>query len=395
MTNKSRKSQRDLGIIQKKDKNGNLHWYARISRTDGTGNKKQYTAKAENKNHAKRLRDELIEKYDNYGERALDGNKLLFRELSDSYRQRKLISARYVQNRKVAGLRSVETPLGQLKILNEHFGASRIKDITPAGIEKFKNKRLDEPIKYTNKSGEEVVRPRAIASVNRELALLRAIFNDAVQNGLLMRSPFSGIKGIISMADEVRRERVLSFEEEGKLLSACFNRRSHLKAIVITALDTAMRRGELLKLKWENVNFTTRTIHVIAMNTKTARPRSIGITTRVLKELEELWEKSPKDLEEFVFGIINTVKKSFTSACKIANIKDFRFHDLRHTAITRMIQAGLAPMEIMKISGHTQMTTFARYVNPDTNAVQRIAERLSAYQAESMIKADTSSQMEN
>ncbi len=114
-----------------------------------------------------------------------------------------------------------------------------------------------------------------------------------------------------------------------------------------------------------------------------------------LKELEELWEKSPKDLEEFVFGIINTVKKSFTSACKIANIEDFRFHDLRHTAITRMIQAGLAPMEIMKISGHTQMTTFARYVNPDTNAVQRIADRLSAYQTEAMIETDISSQLSN
>ena len=61
--------------------------------------------------------------------------------------------------------------------------------------------------------------------------------------------------------------------------------------------------------------------------------------------------------------------------------ENFRFHDCRHTAITRMIQAGLSPMEIMKISGHTQMNTFARYVNPNTQAVQRIADVLSAYHA--------------
>ena len=57
-----------------------------------------------------------------------------------------------------------------------------------------------------------------------------------------------------------------------------------------------------------------------------------------------------------------------------AGIKGFRFHDCRHTAITRMIQAGLSPMEVVKTSGHTQMNTFARYVNPDIQAVMRIAD---------------------
>ena len=84
-------------------------------------------------------------------------------------------------------------------------------------------------------------------------------------------------------------------------------------------------------------------------------------------------------MDEPVFGIKDNFKKSFASACSDAEIEGFRFHDCRHTAITRMIQAGLSPMEVMKISGHTQMNTFARYVNPNIQAVQRIADVLSAY----------------
>jgi integrase len=76
---------------------------------------------------------------------------------------------------------------------------------------------------------------------------------------------------------------------------------------------------------------------------------------------------------KLVFGVKDTVKRSFASACRDAGIEGFHFHDCRHTAITRMIQAGLSPMEVMKISGHTQMNTFARYVNPNTQAVNRIA----------------------
>ena len=112
----------------------------------------------------------------------------------------------------------------------------------------------------------------------------------------------------------------------------------------------------------------------MAFNTKTAKPRIVGMTQRVYAELTRLWEQSPKDSDELVFGVKDNITRSFTSACRDAKIEGFRFHDCRHTAITRMIQAGLSPMEVMKVSGHTQMNTFARYVNPNTQAVTRIAD---------------------
>lgn len=122
-------------------------------------------------------------------------------------------------------MRSVETAKYFLDNLLAYFGAKKIKHIKPADIEHYKQKRLDTPIISHKKDEErkkiEVKRRRSIAGVNRELALLRAILNHAVYNGLLIRSLFQNSKGLVSLADENKRERVLTFEEENKLLIAC------------------------------------------------------------------------------------------------------------------------------------------------------------------------------
>ncbi len=93
MTNNTiEKSSRDWGIIQKKEKDGSLCWYARITRYDGNGKKKQYTAKADNKSHARRLRDELEEKYNKRGKKAIEGDKMTFRTLADTGLSHKKLS---------------------------------------------------------------------------------------------------------------------------------------------------------------------------------------------------------------------------------------------------------------------------------------------------------------
>src|SRR5688500_11228699 len=117
-----------------------------------------------------------------------------------------------------------------------------------------------------------------------------------------------------------------------------------------------MRCGELLKLRWADVDLKARTIKILAFNTKTARERTVGITERLYQELTRMKTTSNNGPDELVFGVHQTVSRSFASACKAADISDFRFHDCRHTAITRMIQAGLSPLEVMKVSGHTQMS---------------------------------------
>jgi integrase len=145
------------------------------------------------------------------------------------------------------------------------------------------------------------------------------------------------------------------------------------------AIDTAMRRGEIFKTIWEDVDFEACTISIRAMNSKTARPRIVGMTPRLMAELRMLWNESPRMLDLTLFGLdarCSTIKTSWLSVCELAGLDGFRFHDLRHTAITRLVATGTPSATIMKISGHTQMTTFQRYNNPSSDSVKLAAIRL-------------------
>lgn len=396
------KSNRDIGIITKKDKNGNESYYARITRTDGDGKAKQITQKAESKSHARRLYAELKDKFDSRGENAITGDKMLFRELCDHYETDKLFEARYhgtgANRRKVAGVSSLQTARHYLSVLKTHFGAKRITFITHNDIEKFKLKRLATITKYG--------RERSVSDVNHSLKLLRAMLRFAITKSWLLESPFLKGKPLISTADENKRDRILSFDEERRLIAVCSekremtytrkdrttgepktvkafieSRRKHLVPIILTAIETAMRHGELIKLRWRDVDLTKRQIYILATNTKTAKARTVPITEIVFEQLSELWEQSPKDKDAIVFGINDSIKKAFSNARSDAGLENLVFHDLRHTAITRMVEAGMPPMQIMSISGHTQMTTFARYVNADSNTVKRVGDAMNDFRA--------------
>jgi integrase len=125
-------------------------------------------------------------------------------------------------------------------------------------------------------------------------------------------------------------------------------------------------------------SFENRCIEIEAFNTKTARARTVVMTSRLASELKQIWENSPQDLEGIVFGIKDNIKKGFTSACREAGIEDLRFHDLRHTAITRMIEAGIQPAEVMRVSGHTTPAMMWRYLNANVDTARRAADALDA-----------------
>jgi integrase len=355
-------------------------WIARLTLTGEGGKRRNIKRICENKTEAKEELRRLLRKYEDQGEQALDGDTLTFRELANLYRERNLVPAEYHGERKIRGLRSVRTPRGHLKVLTERFGSKRIKNITHSDIEEFKQIRLKTPTHQDKQ--------RTIASVNRELELLRAVLRFAARQGWLSRSPFEMGMPLISKADEVRRERVLTHEEEKRLLSVCTGRRAHLRAILIAALDTAMRRGELFKLTWQDIDLENRLIQVRATTTKTLRPRTVGITERLATELTSLYESSTKTPEGLVFGITDTVKKAFASVCQDAGVEGFRFHDARHTAITRMIQSGMPAHLIMKVSGHTQPVTFARYVNVDGQTARQAAVALELLNRSVVVEAE-------
>lgn len=360
------------------EKNGN--WYGRVRYTLPNGKRKDIWMPAQDKTHAAQLVREKLRELELTGETDINSDRVTFAQLAKSYREKKLIPAKIIEGRKVAGIKSVKPALCELEALIDGFGKQRIKTITHSDIEAYKLKRLETP---TKRGGQ-----RRIASVNRELERLRAMFRFAQRLGWLMRSPFSMGDSLISKADEVRRERILSPDEEKRLLAACnkqdANNRErliHLKPLIIAALDSACRRGELFKLRWRDINFATHTITILAENCKTARPRVVGITPRLNDELVKLWDNSSKNDEELVFGITDSIKNGWKSLCKEAKIDGLRFHDLRHTAITRMVKTRQPAPLIMKVSGHTQHSTFARYVNPDNEMITGIAEALAEFNA--------------
>jgi integrase len=150
-------------------------------------------------------------------------------------------------------------------------------------------------------------------------------------------------------------------------------------APVICALDTGMRQGEMLKLRWRDVDFENGINTVAAFNTKTMRERTLSMTARLSRELENLYEQSPKHPQGLVFGINDNVKRSFESVRRAAGIEDLRFHDLRHAAATRLVGAHIPLSEVGRVLGHTQANTTYRYVNANVETARRAAAALDAF----------------
>ena len=132
-------------------------------------------------------------------------------------------------------------------------------------------------------------------------------------------------------------------------------------------------------MRWKDIDLGKNEIYIPQTNTKTEVARTVGISQRLRKEFEILWEASSKDLNSSIFGITNTIKTSFRSACHEAQIENFRFHDCRHTATTRMIASGSPHTEVMKITGHSQLKTFLRYLNISQETTNRVASNLDNY----------------
>ena len=249
------------------------------------------------------------------------------------------------------------------KVLCEHFGTKSFNQISPLLIEKFKRERRESITRYGNR--------RKPASVNRELATLSKVFSLAMDNGVVSNNP---CRRVHKLREDNQRKRYLSVDEEERLMAALIGRRAHLVPVVQLAIHTGMRRGELLGLRWGNVDFARAVIHVT--KTKTNRDRDVPVNSESKEMLLQLQRES--EGEEFVFANNKTglnltdVKKGFRSACREAGIEDFKFHDLRHTAGTRLADTGADAFTIAEVLGHATLQMTQRYTHA-TNARKREA----------------------
>ena len=343
---------------------------ARIVRQDEFGKKIQRVQDADSLTAARRLKRELEDEFKAGGEKLIDGDRLTFGEVAEKYAAWKIKPPEYDDDtaesrKKIAGLKSYRAAHSHIKPLIDCFQNKRIKSITYQDIESYKVKRLKTPLPNGGR--------RKIASVNRELERMRTIFNYAKREGWITKNPFEAGEPLISKANEVKRDRILTIEEENRLLEACNGKRHYLKPLITLLLDTGMRTGEAFKLQWKYVDFENKVITIISSNSKTDQARLIPLTTtRLINELEKLYEAKPSP-DDLVFGIRTNIKRAWKSILKETGFTNLRLHDLRHHATSSMVQSGIPQTEIMKITGHSQMTTFQRYNNQNPQRLRDLA----------------------
>lgn len=354
--------------------------YARVRWTEN-GKRKEKAKKAQNNTHAHQLIKKMLRELDDFGANSLDHERMTFEQLANLYEQDHMQPAQYVDGRKVSGLRSLHTQKYTLAILKEEFGKRKLRSITYGDISRFRTLRINTPTIYK--------KPRSVTTVNRELEVLRNMFNYAFREGWLLRNPFTSGPPLIQKAHEKKRERILTEPEEELLLAACVGRRTHLKPMIICALDTGMRRGEIITLSWQDVDLESRLVNIKAYHTKTEQERTLALTERLYNELMALSAASSGQPDKLVFGVTNNIKRSFGSACKTAGIEGLRFHDLRHTFATRLIENGVPAEIVSKLLGHNNLNTTTRYVN--TNA-QTARMAVAALESIRVIRAENQPQ---
>jgi integrase len=184
------------------------------------------------------------------------------------------------------------------------------------------------------------------ATINRDLSVLRHILYWAVDEQLLVQNPLARMK----MARERRtRRQVLSVAEEQPLLDAA---KGHLRTMIIAALDTGMRRGEITSQRWEDIDFSRQVVSVTRSKTPEGESREIPLTERLLKLLLENRKESGL-IVDYKGQPVRIVKRSWATALKNAKLRHVRFHDLRHTFNTRLMEAGVLQEIRMALMGHS------------------------------------------
>ena len=145
-----------------------------------------------------------------------------------------------------------------------------------------------------------------------------------------------------------------------RLISACTNTNSWFRPVVLFAIETGMRRGEILSLTWENVHLGKRYVHL--PDTENGDSRDVPLSPQALELLRDLLRNIRFDQVVFCLHF-KVLKSSWRRACSRAGIIDLRFHDLRHEATSRFFDKGLNVMQVAAITGNKDPRMLQRYTH--------------------------------
>lgn len=239
--------------------------------------------------------------------------------------------------------RSWERDQLSISHLDKFFGGKFLFEIGSKEIEEYKRKRLEEGIK--------------VSTLNRELACLRTILYKAVEWGYLNENP----PKIKMFKENNQRVRYLTEREANLLINTA---PEPLRSIIIVALNTGMRQGEILNLKWKDIDFKERIITV--WETKSKEKRYIPMNEVVLQTLLNI-DRNPES--EYVFNgeipnrpvSASHITHLFKRIVRQLGIDDFRFHDLRHTFASWLVMKGVNLKTVQELLGHKDQRMTLRY----------------------------------
>ena len=335
-----------MGVFKRKNRKGTQHWYIRYSynnhmKWESVG--KVGEAKREDAIRLLALRKEEI---------SLKG---FTRTKKDIPTIQNFSNDYIAHKRDVQGKISWKRDVAALKNLLPYFGHRRLNEVSARNIDFYKEKRLKKVSAKT---------------INVELEVLRAMFYLAEKWDLYFSKNPVKISGLIPCISE--QEYVLTMDEEKRLLNSAPD---YLKDIIICALNTGMRKSEVLHLRWDQVDMKRSIIILDALSTKTKKKRKIPINGFLKKTLSKIKIHNRDKVHIFLSGN-GTVYKSQDSLNRIwkktlerAKIENLRFHDLRHTAATRMAEATGNIIAVSRILGHTNIFTTMRYAHPDKSLI--------------------------
>jgi integrase len=280
------------------------------------------------------------------------------------------------------------------KPLRAFFRLYRLSQVSEFLCEKYKIERkrscacLGGPKRQHPKSrccttcGERTV-PRSNATVNRELSILKAMFNLRIK---LKRGTGNPMQSIELFEEDNGRVRHLNQREAERLLAAC---NPDFRVVVLVTMHTGFRSAELKSLRRPSVDMENRSITVQACYSKTNDTRTVPMTDEVFVAFQQLFKDRDQTPDDLVF--VNRYGKpwkswrtAFQNAVKNAGLKDFRFHDLRHTFASWLAMNNTHPKAMMELLGHSDMKMTDRYTHLDVSYQRAAVRQLPSFGREIM-----------
>lgn len=324
------------------------------------------------RNRAKKILGQAADGIDPLKARRLEKTATLSAFLTDEY------GPWFEANRK-----SGKPILKRLKHCFEgDFGTTRLHEISPLLVDRWRAKKRDEGL--------------AKSTLNRDLSALKAALSKAVEWGLLEAHPLAKTK--LYGRDDNASVRYLSAVEEARLRTALMDRdramrekrarfnawrrarglkpfreigpdeyADHLHPIVLLALNTGLRRGEIFNLRWSSVDLGKASLEVEGPGAKSGRTRHVPLNTEALRSLQR-WREQSGATAGRVFpgnegGRLTNINTAWGSLMKLAKLPDFRFHDCRHHFASRLVMADVPLNTVRELLGHSEISMTLRYAH--------------------------------